>query len=669
MKLQYKLTGMMVIPGISILVPLALLSNHLSYHTAIVQEMKSMEDTVRERVVGMEMTLRNNAEIAETLSSAPVLRQALIDSNHEYESLPEGTRKNYIAGLNRRWMKTENIHDSFIQSRMQNPAALWLKEQQFMQPGMYGEIFLTNRYGAMIATTGKLTTLAHAHKYWWQASFNDGDGKIFFDDRGFDKSAEGYVLGVVVPVKNGDEIIGILKCNMNIQGPLTKLIRSVKHLKVVRTNGLIVAEKDTTPLTTTLDENLLQLMQESPSGSKQLITDGIDHIVAYSIIPLTSGSNQFGFGGKSSSIDQLKGNEGEAWHIVLTDEARSSGETAEIAIKTILLSSIVLGITLVFSSVMLARWVARPIVNLSQVARSIGMGHLDTRVKVHSRDEVGLLAESLNEMASNLQETMASKESLQELVQEGIEKYQKQEAMLVHQSKLAALGEMIGAIAHQWRQPLSAIGGTLINIEESYEYGDLTKEYLRKQLDGAEKSLHFMSRTIDDFRNFFAPSKSKMEFSIQKAIQESITIVNAQMHDHEIEIRFTEREGAWTVFGFPGEFKQVMLNLFGNSKDAINQQVRSNKIKKGEGFIHIDLDQQDSAITITVKDNGGGIPQHILSRVFDPYFTTKEQGKGTGIGLYMSKMIIEDNMDGHLTVRNEEDGAVFSIVIKGVEHD
>jgi len=267
-------------------------------------------------------------------------------------------------------------------------------------------------------------------------------------------------------------------------------------------------------------------------------------------------------------------------------------------------------------------------------------------------------------------------------VAEQLEANRQKEQLVIQQSKMAAMGEMIGAIAHQWRQPLSIIGGSLINIEESYDENELTKEYLKKQIDSAEKNLLFMSKTIDDFRNFFSPSKSKTDFSVYNNLLNSISIMNAQMESHQISITYdvkdsnantktTENEeildNHFMTNGFSNEFSQVLVNLFANAKDAIEENIQRGMLSKGEGAILITLFNEKNNVVIIVKDNGGGISEKIIDRIFEPYFTTKEQGKGTGIGLYMSKMIIEENMNGKLEVFNDSNGAFLKITLAKAE--
>jgi PAS domain S-box-containing protein len=242
-------------------------------------------------------------------------------------------------------------------------------------------------------------------------------------------------------------------------------------------------------------------------------------------------------------------------------------------------------------------------------------------------------------------------------VEKGIEEIRSKDELLAHQSKLAAMGEMIGAIAHQWRQPLNALAVQVQFMEDDFEDGLIDKEYLNEYKKENMKLINFMSKTIDDFRNFFRVDKEKVLFDINEKISETINILSPQLDSHKIELEL-KGEGFDTL-GFPSEFQQVVLNIINNAKDAISEK------EKEDGKITVEIDKLDEKYGIVqISDNAGGIPDDILNRVFDPYFTTKDQGKGTGLGLYMSKMIIEQNLDGELSVTNDNDGAKFTIKLK-----
>jgi len=226
----------------------------------------------------------------------------------------------------------------------------------------------------------------------------------------------------------------------------------------------------------------------------------------------------------------------------------------------------------------------------------------------------------------------------------------KNQEIMQQQSKMAQMGEMIGAIAHQWRQPLSSISGEIQNLELDCEDGLLNKpEYVEAFIGNQMATIKFMSKTIDDFRSFFRVDKDKRDFKVLAATQSVINMLSAQLKDHNISLIINGDEFEYT--GLKSEYQQVILNVINNAKDVLIE----NKIESPTIIITL-ADKK-----ITIKDNAGGVPKDIIDRVFEPYFTTKEQGKGTGMGLYMSKMIIEDNMGGVLKVSNNEDGAIFVV--------
>ena len=230
-----------------------------------------------------------------------------------------------------------------------------------------------------------------------------------------------------------------------------------------------------------------------------------------------------------------------------------------------------------------------------------------------------------------------------------LKKLEEQEALLHQQSKLAAMGEMIGAIAHQWRQPLNALNMNIQNLDDDFEDGLIDRDFIQTFIEKNRQTIVFMSKTIDDFRNFFRTDKEKQSFSVREAIVETLSLQEAQFKTHTIAVDIHGDDS--TLYSLKGEFQQTLLNIINNAKDALVEH------QKGEKRITIGLFKD----SMCIEDNAGGIPEDILERIFEPYFTTKEQGKGTGIGLYMSKLIIEKNMGGTLSAENTEGGARFWI--------
>jgi len=229
----------------------------------------------------------------------------------------------------------------------------------------------------------------------------------------------------------------------------------------------------------------------------------------------------------------------------------------------------------------------------------------------------------------------------------------KQQRLLQEQSKLAAMGEMIGAIAHQWRQPLNALGLSIQNLEYDFDDGRVDEDFIKQYVKKNKETIGFMSQTIDDFRNFFRVDKIKEEFDVKNAIEETFSIQEDSLKKHNIRVTITGDN--FSIYGFRSEFQQVILNILTNAAYELKQ----GSIKDPS----IDIILGNESISIT--DNAMGVDIEIHDRIFEPYFTTKDQGEGTGIGLYMSKIIIEDNMGGTLSVKNKKDaGASFIIDFK-----
>ncbi len=325
-----------------------------------------------------------------------------------------------------------------------------------------------------------------------------------------------------------------------------------------------------------------------------------------------------------------------------------------------------------------ALWLTRPIATISQAASRVASGELDTHVKIDRNDEIGDLSHSFNQMVQALAENRRQLENVnldleikvtertQELdelnrtldqrVRDEVSKRKEQEQLLIHQSRLAAMGEMIGAIAHQWRQPLNALSLVTQNMQMQYLTGQQTEESMRALQDKAQQLIQRMSQTIDEFRNFFKPSKHSETFNLAQAIQAAADILEGMFKNHNIELGM-DCPSDIELYGIPGEFSQVILNLLGNARDAV---LTANQ-PQPKIFIRASLGQNQ--VQIDVEDNGTGFDPNTMHKIFEPYFTTKEEGKGTGIGLYMSKTIVENNMHGNLEAISMANGACMRITL------
>jgi PAS domain S-box-containing protein len=219
--------------------------------------------------------------------------------------------------------------------------------------------------------------------------------------------------------------------------------------------------------------------------------------------------------------------------------------------------------------------------------------------------------------------------------------------LLEEQSKLASMGEMIGNIAHQWRQPLSVISSASTGMQVQKEYGLLTDEKFNESCEAINKNAQYLSKTIDDFRNFIKGDRNKVVFDLNNEITSFLHLVEGSIKNHHINI-ILNLQNDIEILGYENELTQCFINIFNNAKDALKENIEENRV------IFISTIKKGQNVIITIKDNAGGIPQDILPKIFEPYFTTKHQSQGTGLGLSMSYKLIVDGMGGTIVATNEE---------------
>lgn len=269
--------------------------------------------------------------------------------------------------------------------------------------------------------------------------------------------------------------------------------------------------------------------------------------------------------------------------------------------------------------------------------------------EIETQKELKALNDNLENMVNDkTKELKDLNENLELKIKEEVEKNREKDKTLIQQGRFAALGEMIGNIAHQWRQPLSAISSTASAVQVQRELGIATDKDIDESYVSIMKYVQFLNQTIEDFRSFFRKDKEQIKFNIIEVLNNSITITSAVFKDYEIVLTLDIKEEQLISKGFPNELSQVFLNILNNAKDVLKDK----KFEKRHVYIKAYSTNQNNVIDIF--DSAGGIPAHIKDKVFDPYFTTKHKSQGTGIGLYMSKDIIEKHMNGSLTAMNSD---------------
>lgn len=232
-----------------------------------------------------------------------------------------------------------------------------------------------------------------------------------------------------------------------------------------------------------------------------------------------------------------------------------------------------------------------------------------------------------------------------------------EQGLLQQQAKMAAMGEMIGNIAHQWRQPLNALSALNVGLGMKHKSGKLDEEAMQNFKEKFNAIIQNMSATIEDFRNFFQPDKVQEDFEVHEAIEGTLRFVSDAYNQHSIKVS-VDSENKINIKSYKNELMQVLLNVLNNTKDAVvENDIQNPRLK-------ITTEESENQVFIKIQDNAGGVSQEVLDRMYEPYFTTKFESHGTGIGLYMSKMIIENSMKGSLTSQNEEEGLLTIIVIE-----
>ena len=290
---------------------------------------------------------------------------------------------------------------------------------------------------------------------------------------------------------------------------------------------------------------------------------------------------------------------------------------------------------------------------------------IDESDEQYLREYSRIVADKLEEKVHELEQSLALRKraedelrrlnaELEERVAAEVAKNSEKDRIMAHQARLAAMGEMLSNISHQWRQPLNNVSLIIQNLCLEYEDGELNHDSCRAYVAECMKSLIYMSRTIDTFRAFYQPDQNRNLFALHSVITDAISLVGEDLESHGIAIE-TVNEHDICVNGYKNELSQVLLNIIVNAKEAILKR------KPEIPFVKIVCSQKGGSALVTVIDNGGGIPPELIDKIFDPYFTTKFMARGTGIGLYMAKIIIEKHMGGRISASNNEVGAEVTI--------
>ena len=281
-------------------------------------------------------------------------------------------------------------------------------------------------------------------------------------------------------------------------------------------------------------------------------------------------------------------------------------------------------------------------------------GHVTA--SVHVARDVTEKRRSEKLLAAQQQQLESFNRDLEARIAKAVAELRKKDDLIMQQSRLSAMGTLVNGIAHHWRQPLNNIGLIVQSLQLAFKSNSLSVEELDAEIADTMEILQQISDTVDDFRNFFHYEDEPRRFSVNDAVSRAINFVTPSLKSKGIKL-VTDGQQDIQVVGYANEYAQALINIIVNARDALSES------RVAKPLISIRISGENGRSLVTVLDNGGGIHEDDLPKVFDPYFTTKGSVKGTGISLYMSKMIIEKNMNGRLSVRNVDGGAEFRIEV------
>ncbi|AYJ81059.1 hypothetical protein AN286_02765 [Aliarcobacter cryaerophilus ATCC 43158] len=416
------------------------------------------------------------------------------------------------------------------------------------------------------------------------------------------------------------------------------LLQNEKIDSIIKTISPIISIN----LTLGLENNIKEIVNESIKLHKELV--GIE---------IKNSNNEIVYKNINSDIQNSK-----IYHMILEDTILKSklGELKVFYTFSSIYSDLLnefyqflvfIAIFFIFSLLLssyLIKYNLKPLIKLKESMKNYSLEKNNTLKEDEFKNEISVINNSAVKMVKKIEEEL--------------EKRILYEKEIMQKNRLASMGEMIDNIAHQWRQPLMKINAIVLNTDRSIELKKYDEKYLQDRLNDISQAVYHMSNTIDTFREFLNPHKSKESFEISQSIEKSFKVLNTLLKDVELNINKKEIY----INAYESEFMQVVISILSNSIDIFKER----NIEKKD--INIDIYEDDINYFISIKDNAGGIKEDIIDKIFEPYFTTKHKSGGTGMGLYISKLIMQTSFKGDIKVKNKDNGIDFILEIpKGKE--
>ena len=560
------------------------------------------------------------------------LQRVVLDSNTEFRELDN--IQVYITEKDKEWISVpKDTITPFMQTFLDNELSRELKEKARFYEVKYGykvfgEIFVTNRYGTNVAQTGKTTDYRQDDEDWWQGAVKQG---IYILDVEYDKSAAIYFTDITIRIEdeNGD-FIGVIKVVMNIQ-EVINILESVKPSKEYPSRYFKLLTKDGRVIYTTKERGI----------------EFFESVIEEDFFKKMQKDSRFFIGYERGEEEEFfayawsrgyKDFKGLGWILVVEHETKEIFAPV-IKLRNILLA-ISFGVTIlaILVGLLISRSILNPIKKLTQATIDIGRGRLDTKVEIDSGDEVGSLAASFNKMTEDLKTTTTSVERLNK----EIEERKKTEEHLIQAEKMGAIGKLSAGMAHEINNPLMGVMVLLQSLMS--EKTKASKEY--KTLSHMETGLKRIREVISKLLEF--SRKEKLSFKIVKIndlIESALPLILHEFESKAIVLKKEYGKNLPEVMIASNAMQQVLMNILLNARDAVSNSHFKN--------ITIRTYSEGSMLNIKIRDKGCGIKKEDLEKIFNPFFTTKPVGKGLGMGLSIVKTIIEQH-NGNIDVESQE---------------
>ncbi len=525
--------------------------------------------------------------------------------------------------------------------------------------------------------------------YYLADKAHNPEKKVVWTDAYLDPVGQGWMISAIAPVYKDDFLEGVVGLDITIE----QLINSIISIKLPYTSMAMLVDQNGNILG--MNEGL-----ETYLGIKELAkhdysvpvkstiskpkdfnlyTNQTNEFAKYLTALLKSDDTLASFNDEETSLIITHNLIPETkWRLVLILDKKSILENSNklkdnidfmgyVAVGLMTLFYAIFMIILIFRANKFANEILAPLNNLIRATKLLKEKLLFTPIEHSHITEINILLENFKSMSTELQELYSS---MEQKIKDGVIANMETQKMMLYQSRLAQMGEMISMIAHQWRQPLGSISTVIASIRLKHNLKKFDLEtaqgraeqeaFLDFSIGKIENYIQFLTTTIDDFRNFFKPNQTKVETTLELLIEKTIKLIDKSLEAQRISIDI-KISAANKFFTYESRVIQALINIFKNAQDAI----AANKIEKGT--IWLNAYEDSNFFIIEIEDNAGGIPKNIMPNIFDPYFSTKLEKNGTGLGLYMSKTIIVEHCNGSLEAINSENGAKFTIKIPKLE--